>query len=243
MHIEQLKKLYSGFILDGCQGNNSFSYEQRSHRSLVVPPLHTGCLADVRCGKDIVFAEVEDGRDVLYTGLEALIYTEWEGKPVVIFDNHNHAFFFWMAAYQAGVIPAGGRLCHIDQHTDMREPDADPPSLEAMSADLRLAFNYTNFDLNVGNFIRPALHTGLFHHVDILQNSQDFVQDAPPADVLDLDLDIFAPELDYIDYSLKSQCVLTAARHARLITIATSPFFLDQAKAVRLVQQLFSSQG
>lgn len=57
--------------------------------------------------------------------------------------------------------------------------------------------------------------------------------------ILNLDLDFFAPELDYIDFEAKKQTILHFARQANLITVATSPFFIDQKRAIEMFKRVF----
>jgi hypothetical protein len=46
--------------------------------------------------------------------------------------------------------------------------------------------------------------------------------------VLNLDLDIFAPELDYIDEVKKIAIIRNLLSKVRYATIATSPYFIEQ---------------
>lgn len=46
--------------------------------------------------------------------------------------------------------------------------------------------------------------------------------------ILNLDLDIFAPELDYIDERKKIACIQNLLSQVKYVTIATSPYFIDQ---------------
>ena len=59
--------------------------------------------------------------------------------------------------------------------------------------------------------------------------------------ILNLDLDFFAPELNYIEFSKKKACILRFARRAKYITVATSPFFIDQARAIVVFRELFGA--
>ena len=61
-----------------------------------------------------------------------------------------------------------------------------------------------------------------------------------PGLVLDIDLDIFDPIMDYIPEELKLTCLRSWIGKARFITMATSPFFMDQIKAVRLANLLLA---
>jgi hypothetical protein len=56
---------------------------------------------------------------------------------------------------------------------------------------------------------------------------------------LNLDLDFFAPELDYIPFEDKKWIILHFAHQAQLITIATSPFFIDQKRAIEMLGEVF----
>jgi hypothetical protein len=57
--------------------------------------------------------------------------------------------------------------------------------------------------------------------------------------ILNLDLDFFEPNLDYIDYNLKKKVILNIAKKAKVITVATSPFFIDQEVAIKVFKDLF----
>ena len=46
--------------------------------------------------------------------------------------------------------------------------------------------------------------------------------------VLNLDLDIFAPELDHIPEEKKIQVIKNLLKRVKYITIATSPYFIEQ---------------
>jgi len=58
--------------------------------------------------------------------------------------------------------------------------------------------------------------------------------------ILNLDLDFFQPDLDFIDYELKKKVVLDIAKKATVITVATSPFFIKQDLALKVFKDLFS---
>jgi hypothetical protein len=58
--------------------------------------------------------------------------------------------------------------------------------------------------------------------------------------ILNLDLDFFEPELDYIDYELKKQVILDIAKNADLITVCTSPYFINQEMALEVFRDLFN---
>ena len=57
--------------------------------------------------------------------------------------------------------------------------------------------------------------------------------------ILNLDLDFFQENLDYIDFNLKKKVILNIAKKASLITVSTSPFFINQGLAVKHFKELF----
>jgi len=180
--------------------------------------------------------------------------------PLYLVDNHNHAHYFWYLARSQGLISDGARVYHIDAHADMRDPWVYLSKSE--SYDMQKVFDYTNFTLNVGNFIVPAMREWLVGEVVQIRGEEDLyaylgqAQDLPLQDtcrdapcgypdekqsiILDLDLDFFAPEMDYIDFELAKHVILNIASRADLITICTSPFFIKQERALRFLREIFT---
>jgi hypothetical protein len=128
------------------------------------------------------------------------------------------------------------QLLHIDQHSDMKENTHILPLTSPQEV-----FQFIQKYTNVGNFISPALHSGLLS--DVVQiRSEWMLQHLPPPKgsyLLDIDLDFFAPEMGI---SLKKyvptlrQLITNAAG----VTIATSPYFLEQTLALEMVKAIFS---
>ncbi len=141
-------------------------------------------------------------------------------------------------ALNEGLIQKGSILVHVDQHTDMREPPKGFYKNSDDKFDLKKTFVYTQEVLNVGCFIKPALDAGIFSCVTMVQNSDDFQKEITPPFVLDIDMDIFAPDLDYIPFEIKVRKIKQLIEGANFITIATSPFFMDQTKAIELIKIL-----
>ncbi len=46
---------------------------------------------------------------------------------MIIFDNHNHALYFWYEARINGLISTKNTLVHIDEHSDLWENKNDLP--------------------------------------------------------------------------------------------------------------------
>jgi len=236
-----MKNYQRAFYLEGERGNNAFAFAERgAEPRLLVPAVVDGVLDDVKVGTEPVFVD-RDEFDVLQTcpGLAAFVRTEWEGIPLVVVDNHNHVFYFWMEAFLARRLGDGAFLVHVDQHKDMRVP---PNPYRGKS--LEDAFDYVNEVLNVGNYIVPAMEAGVVREVQLVTSEMaldegGFFGKQPK--ILNVDLDMFAPELSYIDFQKARRFILKHAREAALITVATSPFFIDQVRAIQMLHALFGA--
>ena len=114
---------YTGFYIDKPQGNNVFSYEERENKKIFVPKLIEGTLEDVKVGDNIVFNEIDEDTEIKAKGLKNLVEYKLGNKTIYVFDNHNHAFYFWNKSLLKNEFNKGCKLVHVDQHKDMREPD------------------------------------------------------------------------------------------------------------------------
>ncbi len=232
-------------------GNNEFSFAKRMKnphgvKSLTVAKLIEGDFTDLQIGDDVVFQDfTEDGNLKTCFGLKNFVRTQYKRVPVIIFDNHNHAFFFWCEAKKNGLIQDGATLVHFDQHSDMKDPSAFLSASDLQN--LEKVFEYTNTGLNVGNFMVPAVKSGLIKRViQVLGQSQ--LEGLDPQDIaptkktnciLDIDMDFFVPGLSHIDFAFTRKKILAVAEKCSLITVATSPFFIDQKLAIQRVHELF----
>lgn len=233
---------HSPFFLKDPVGNNAFAWKERADHKLYVPSVMDGSWQDAIPGDQVVFEEIDEHR-VLHscTGLKNFIRAPHPvtGKPMVIVDNHNHVFYFWHEAREQGLIENGATLVHIDAHKDTRVP---PSMLSAEdSRDLEKVFHYTNFVLNVGNYIPPAMKDGLVGELISITSEAELKKHNPqkyPSLIVNIDLDFWAPEMSYVDreYSLKR--VREWMAHADLITFATSPFFIEQERALERLKDL-----
>lgn len=227
------------FRIDGPVGNNALSYARRgSSPTLWVPSLIRGTMADVVAGTSVVFEDFDE-HDVLHqcTGLAHLVRTSWRGVPTVVMDNHNHAFYFWFEACRQGHLRPGATLIHLDQHRDTRVPDRALPG----DATLEDAFRYTNFQLNVGNYVVPAINAGLVGEVQFVTGDSgldNFDVAGRSNTILNIDLDFFAPEMSSIDFDRALRFIDAHLSSASLVTIATSPFFIAQDRAIACLHRL-----
>ena len=228
-------------------GNNSFNFEKRKNPKLFVPKLISIDNFDEikllkKSNKKITFEDFWFD-DKLSTNfwLENFYEIEYFWKKIYLFDNHNHALYFWYLAKNNWTIKNNSTLFHVDEHADYREPKT---ILE--KTDLQSIFEYTNFsDINVGNYIIPAEKQGLIWKTIQIRNTknlEDYLENKNDVNnniILNLDLDFFQPDLDFIDYELKKKVVLDIAKKADIITVSTSPFFIDQELAIKVFRDLF----
>jgi len=237
------------FFITEKVSNNAFNYERRTNPKLYVPQLKEGKVEDAKTGEQTVFEDFDDD-EKLHTckGLEHFVKTYFGSIPVYIFDNHNHAFAFWCEQKHQGNLKDNALLVHIDQHKDTRIPDSFISKQD--SEDLQKVFHYTNTVLNVGNFIPAAQHIGLVNGIIFLdslysleqmqerlklnENEGGIPNNIPGSNsnlILDIDLDFFAPDSDYIGNEFKLQIIEKLIPKASVITFATSPYFIEQSRA------------
>jgi len=233
----------SPFFITDPVGNNIFCFDEVSEPRLYVPSLLVGNRYAPQLGREIAFRDRDfHGNMQLKAWLKNFYHFLWNGIPLYLFDNHNHAFYFWYRAYHDGIFTPWATLYHVDEHADMRTPDILLDRND--SQNLQKVFQYTNFVLNVGDYIVPALENGLFREVVQIRSEydvQNYQKNTKKSweKVLNLDLDFFEPELDYIDYNLKKSVIREIASQAKLITVCTSPFFIDQTLALRVFEDIF----
>ncbi|MBI5422040.1 UPF0489 family protein [Candidatus Peregrinibacteria bacterium] len=239
------------FQITGNWSNNAFSFDRRKNPTLHVPSLIEGGLGDVVIGDQVVFEDFDE-TDTLRScvGLRNFVRMKHPktGKPIILVDNHNHVFYFWHEAREKGLIQSGATLIHVDQHKDMRRPEGFLTQDE--SHNLKRVFEYTNWVLNVGNYIVPAMEEGLVGKLDSVTSEKELgalgpvgVQNFEPLRgnlILNIDLDFWAPEMGYIDRKLSLGKTREWMGRADLITIATSPFFIDQALAIKVLGELMA---
>lgn len=227
---------YNGFYIEKPVGNNVFSYDKRDNKSIYVPKLISGTLNDVKLGNEVVFNEIDENEEIKAIGLENMVEYVLGNKTIYVFDNHNHAFYFWSKSMMKNEFTRGCKLVHVDQHKDTREPesyDVDVNNIEDV-------FRYTNEVLNVGSFIKPALKHKIFSELIIIDSLYGFDLEIEPEFVLDIDLDIFSSDMDYIPFDFKLDKIKNLIKKAKVITIATSPYFINQEYAIKVLKELFN---
>lgn len=230
--------MYGGFFLDSPVGNNRFSYDERSQKSIYVPALIDADIKDIEISELPSFVEIEDGVENICYGLKNIYKInskKYPEKEIYLFDNHNHSFFFWCKGILDGKLDKGINLLHVDQHKDTRVPE----DFDVDISDLNDVSRYVNEVLNVGSFIVPAMEMGIFDNLQIVDSTYTLNEEVKLPYALDLDLDFFSEDMDYIDYDYKLSRVIEYVEKTDFITVATSPYFINQEKALDVFREIF----
>lgn len=228
--------------------NNAFSYEKRKNKRLFIPALKKiHSFDEIVLWNEIVFEEDDwTGTITGYTGLKNFYEMDFLTNipaKVYLFDNHNHAYFFWHSARLEWIIDNNALLFHMDEHADKRNPEVFLSQEELQ--DQEKIYHYTNFTLNVGNYIIPAEKDGLVQKTYQIR-SETALKEMLTLNIeanniiLNLDLDFFHPDLNFIPYSLKKEVILKLAKKSKLITVASSPYFIEQTLALKVFKDIFN---
>ena len=230
-------------------GNNTFAYEKRkkieSEPQLRIPECKTiHHIEEIALWNKSVFCENDTTWSVhFFTGLAYVYLLENPNRPIYIFDNHNYALYFRTIQRKTSLWDKP-LVIHIDQHSDLWPAPTNTPLPDFASCTDEQCFDYAIKTCNVGNFINPALESGIIWSCNWIKNQYDLEShfDRDRCNLLpqrlDIDLDFWAPEMG-TDLEKTIPLVRRLMREASLITIATSPYFLDQSYAIMLLQQLF----
>ena len=138
-------------------------------------------------------------------------------------------------------------LIHIDQHSDCWE-NGNHLNLDWNKDELEKVFHFWNKKCNVGNFIPPALESRIItNQIQIRSTTalQNLKIDKNKNFILDIDLDFCLNWIDRNKVNNEAVKLLKGKfdkfwKSALCITIATSPYFLDQKEAIYLVNTLLS---
>ena len=241
------------FFIESPVWNNEFSFDKRQNKKLFVPEIiEAKSFGEIKFQDDLekIAFEDFDFDNKLSTNywLKNFYRFQMLWKEVVLFDNHNHAFYFWYEARSRKIIWDKNILIHIDQHADTR--DNDKIISKSDSKSLEKVFDFTNFVLNVWDYIIPAQKEGIIENIVQIRNTknlEDYLQNFSNRKnnskiILNLDLDFFASELDFIDFELKKKVILDVFEKASYVTVCTSPFFVDQGLAVEKFKEIFKEK-
>ncbi len=219
-------------------GNNEFHYDERitlwSVGKIFVPDMIKWSLDDLKEGSEIVFEEIENGKLKSCTGLKHFIQTDYHRIPLFIIDNHNHALTFRNECHLSVSSLERIVVLHIDQHADTKPNDNRWPITDIEY--------FVNTKTNVGNFITTALDNRIID--DVIQIRTGYTLQRLSVSSFDRLVVIVDIDIDFregkSDEEVASDFIIVKKlmQQAKLITIATSPHFFDQKKAITLIKQL-----
>ena len=245
--MEKIEKLYNGFYLNKESANSQISGCKNHLR--VAPIKKINSYVDLEIDYEhFSFAEKDKTWKIEYFhGLKNFLWIEKSYfPPVFIFDNHNHAIVFRYNIINSKKIK-NTELIHIDQHSDNRE-NKNHLELNRKENELEKVFKFCNEECNVGNFIPPAIESWIISNqiqVRSITALQNLKIDKNQNFILDIDLDFC---LDWVDRNkINSETVNLLKEKfdeiwnfALCITIATSPYFLNQEEAIKIVEGLLT---
>ncbi len=250
-------------------GNNVFCFDKISNPKLYVPKLIKWNISDIKIWKNTVFREEKKWEIIEYKWLKdfIVISSEWnesrnllnisnkeipplqsKWQSIYIVDNHNHALYFRYKEYFAWNIKKWIDLIHIDQHTDMNKL---PPLLKGGRGDFKTLngiFQITNYHCNVWNFIQPAIQDWLIFKIHQINTEYSLLniplkrgtKGVQKNYILDIDLDFRSPEMSIQQYNKTIEITKKLIQNSRVVTIATSPYFLDQNLAIKILKDLLN---
>ncbi len=231
--------------LSARKGNNLLSYQERVSllwkAQIYIPSINRiSSLEEISLSWELRIQEInEHGHLENWHGLAHIYEFTHNNTFISLFDNHNHAFRYW-STFMIGKDAHQHQILHIDQHSDFNPP------LVPIDAQQREHRDYLNTywveGCQISSFIRPFLE--LYPECDYLRiRSEHQLLEFPlkihKKLILDIDLDFWAPSMspEFLDKSLSKTRQLIEI--ADLVTIASSPLFLEQEYALQLLSSLF----
>lgn len=225
--------------------NNKFSYEFRkylwSECKLYIPDIKdvkninkNNLYKNLKIWKEIVFEEIMNWKLCSMKWLEKYLIGNFNKWKVCIFDNHNLAFYF-IGNY---FLESWKKLdvIHIDQHSDMKEPSYIPDKLTSN----KVLEEYTFSWLNVWNYLIPLQKLNFIKNIYQYRTEYSILN----MDTLNIENNILNIDLDFWEENMSStkkslEKVKKLIEKSPLTLIATSPYFIDQKKALKLIHKLF----
>lgn len=239
--MKTLEKLYAGFYLNKEFANSKISNWRTPLR--VAPIKKTNSYENLEIDHEhFAFAE----KNEYFHGLKNFLWIEKENvPPIFIFDNHNHATLFRYHIICSKKIK-NAELIHIDQHSDNRE-NKNHLKLNRKENELEKVFKFCNEKCNVWNFIPPAIESWIIPNQVQIRSTTSLKKlktNKNKPFILDIDLDFC---LNWVNRKKINKDTVESLKNkfneiwnsSLWITIATSPYFLDQDLAIKIIEELF----
>lgn len=191
----------------------------------------------------IAFEEIDTKDNIISCqAIKHQIVIKNETQYIFIVDNHNHTLLWWFWAYKEWIISWNTEVIHIDQHADMWHPDKKIiNNIYNLTKQNQIKYiqDFVIDGCNVWSFLLPAkelwiidniiqIRTKIWLENIDLENKMDFI--------LDIDCDFWSNEID--DESIYK--VKKMMQKAKIITIASSPYFITFEKADKIISKLLS---
>lgn len=209
--------------------NNQFCFNQVESPKVWIADMIEWTEKNLEIWENTVFREMKNWKVIEYKWLKHFVHIKNKNQSIYIFDNHNLALKYRIEEHKNWNIPFWFDLIHIDQHTDMNsseyELDLENPNLNVY---------------NVWNFIQPAINSWLINHVEQINTEYKLLNYETEKNdlILDIDLDFRAPEMSIEKYLETIEKTKELISKSRVVTIATSPYFLDQNLAIKICKDL-----
>lgn len=243
--MEIFNQLYNWFFLSQTCANMQISCCKKKLRVAPIKKINNYEHLEIDY-EHFAFAEKDKYWNIEYfNGLKNfLLIDDANFPPIFIFDNHNHAVpFRYNIVYKQNF--KNIKLIHIDQHSDCWE-NKNHLELNRNENELEKVFNFCNKKCNVWNFIPPAIEWKIIsNQVQIRSTTtlKNLSVDKDSNFILDIDLDFC---LDWIDRNNLNQDAIIFLKnkfneiwkYALWITIATSPYFINQKLAINIINEL-----
>lgn len=166
-----------------------------------------------------------------YVGLAHCQVANVAEKIVYLVDNHNEILYPLVEIKEA----TGNvyNIVHIDAHTD----DAEFQRTKKTDLNLKNIKEYIA-ETRISDFFDAVSEANVIGQIFRVCHSDSFEFFLPPEEpyILSLDIDIFGPEGDFTDLESKVRVIAQAWGRAEAVVIATSPGFIEQGFAQKIIE-------
>lgn len=178
-----------------------------------------------------------DEKSIQHTGLKESSYTVLNKKYVFLTDNHQKVLtpFFWCFKHLKSPL----HIVHIDAHRD----DATFPYHTQNSPNSLTNIQHIESQCRVSDYLDAGEKIGIIQQVISVTQSSEFENFSIPKEsyILNLDIDIFGPEGEAVNLETKVKTIALAWKYSSAVCIATSPGFIDQDHAQKIIEIFISS--